>query len=51
MRGLLEAEGIVFSSDGRVDLKRYGCDPARYLSEEELKAILAGERYDGNGMN
>jgi methylated-DNA-protein-cysteine methyltransferase-like protein len=49
MRGLLEAEGIVFSADGRVDLKRYGWDPARDLSEEELKGILAeaaGVQYE-----
>ena len=40
MRQLLEAEGIVFSADGRVDLKRYGWDPSRDLSEEELQRIL-----------
>src|SRR5215471_21765932 len=40
MRQLLENEGIIFSDDGRVDLKRYGWDPARDLSEEELKGIL-----------
>lgn len=40
MRKLLEDEGIVFSEDGRVDLKRYGWDPARDLSEEELRSIL-----------
>ncbi len=40
MRQLLEAEGIVFSADGRVDLKRYGWDPSRDLSEEELRHIL-----------
>jgi methylated-DNA-protein-cysteine methyltransferase-like protein len=40
MRQLLEAEGITFSADGRVDLKRYGWDPSRDLSEEELKQIL-----------
>ena len=40
MRQLLESEGIVFSEDGRVDLKRYGWDPARDLSEEELRSIL-----------
>src|SRR5215475_8084958 len=42
MRQLLEAEGIVFSADERVDLKRYGWDPSRDLSEEELQGILAG---------
>ena len=40
MRQLLENEGILFSEDGRVDLKRYGWDPARDLSEEELRNIL-----------
>ena len=40
MRQLLENEGIVFSEDGRVDLKRYGWDPARDLNEEELRSIL-----------
>ena len=40
MRQLLEAEGIVFSADGRVDLKRYGWDPTRDLSEEERARIL-----------
>ena len=40
MRQLLEAEGVVFSADERVDLKRYGWDPSRDLTEEELKRIL-----------
>jgi methylated-DNA-protein-cysteine methyltransferase-like protein len=40
MRQLLEAEGIVFSADGRVDLKRYGWEPTRDLSQEELRNIL-----------
>ncbi len=40
MRQLLEAEGIVFSAEGRVDLKRYGWDPSRDLNEEELRRIL-----------
>src|SRR6266568_6339353 len=40
MRSMLEAEGIVFSADGRVDLKRYGWDPACDLSQEELRGIL-----------
>jgi methylated-DNA-protein-cysteine methyltransferase-like protein len=51
MRSLLEAEGIVFSEDGRVDLKRYGWDPARDLSEEELRGILehaGNSRYEVN---
>ncbi|HEX6109947.1 MAG TPA: MGMT family protein [Ktedonobacteraceae bacterium] len=40
MRQLLENEGIIFSDDGRVDLKRYGWEPMRDLNEEELKHIL-----------
>src|SRR5881275_1791777 len=48
MRQLLEAEGIVFSADGRVDLKRYGWDPSRDLNEEEVRGILenAGNAHD-----
>jgi len=42
MRQLLEAEGIVFSANETVDLKRYGWDPSRDLGEEELKQILEG---------
>jgi methylated-DNA-protein-cysteine methyltransferase related protein len=41
MRSLLEAEGIVFSPDERVDLKRYGWDPSLDLSEEELQRIMS----------
>ena len=40
MRLLLEAEGVPFLEDGRVDLKRYGWDPSRDLSEEEREHIL-----------
>jgi methylated-DNA-protein-cysteine methyltransferase related protein len=40
MRKLLEEEGIVFSADERVDLKRYGWDPSRDLDAGELKHIL-----------
>ena len=40
MRQLLEAEWVVFSADERVDLKRYGWDPSRDLSQEELTRIL-----------
>jgi methylated-DNA-protein-cysteine methyltransferase-like protein len=40
MRQLLENEGIIFSDNGRVDLKRYGWDPTRDLSEEELKHVI-----------
>lgn len=41
MRQLLEAEGIVFSADGHVDLKQYMWDPSHDLSEEERTRILA----------
>ena len=40
MRQLLEAEGIVFTAEGRVELKRYGWDPSRDLSAEDLRDIL-----------
>ncbi len=40
MRKLLEDEGVVFSEDGRVDLKRYGWEPLRDLSEEEVRSIF-----------
>lgn len=40
MRQLLEDEGIIFSEQGRVDLKRYGWDPSHDLSPEELHSIL-----------
>ncbi len=42
MRQLLEDEGIVFSTDGHVDLKRYSWDPSHELSEEERASILGG---------
>jgi methylated-DNA-protein-cysteine methyltransferase related protein len=42
MRALLEQEGIVFSEAGRVDLKRYGWNPARDLSDEERSRLLDG---------
>jgi methylated-DNA-protein-cysteine methyltransferase related protein len=40
MRQLLEAEGIVVSAEERIDMKRYGWDPTRDLTEEALKHIL-----------
>ncbi|MDQ2887114.1 MAG: MGMT family protein [Chloroflexota bacterium] len=40
MRQLLEEEGIIFSDNGTVNLKRYGWEPLRDLSEEELRAVL-----------
>src|SRR5579885_2094770 len=47
MRQLLEAEGIVFT-DEHVDLKRYGWDPSRDLSPEELQRIL--DRADAGSV-
>lgn len=41
MRALLEAEGIEFTPEGRVDLKRYGWDPSRDLTQDERDAIRA----------
>ncbi len=41
MRQLLENEGIQFSENGRVNLKRYGWEPLRDLSNEQLHSILA----------
>ncbi len=46
MRQLLEAEGIVFSQDERIDLKKYGWDPAQDLSEEERNRILHDAKND-----
>ncbi len=40
MRQLLEAEGITFSDDGRVDLKRYGWDPSRDLTPTQIEEIF-----------
>jgi methylated-DNA-protein-cysteine methyltransferase related protein len=40
MRLLLEDEGIVFSADSKVDLKRYGWNPTLTLSSEERERIL-----------
>lgn len=40
MRKLLEDEGVVFSEDERVDLKRYGWDPSRDLNQEDITHIL-----------
>jgi len=42
MRLLLENEGITFSDEGRVDLKHYGWDPSRDLSQAEIEEIFNG---------
>ncbi len=47
MRQLLEAEGIVFSPDGHVDLKQYVWDPLHDLSEAERTRIL-GDATDSS---
>jgi methylated-DNA-protein-cysteine methyltransferase-like protein len=41
MRELLEREGIVFNEAGRVDMKRFGWNPSRDLTAEQLQAVLA----------
>jgi hypothetical protein len=41
MRQLLEAEGVQFAPDEHIDLKRYGWDPTRDLSPDELQRILS----------
>jgi methylated-DNA-protein-cysteine methyltransferase-like protein len=51
MRRLLEAEGIVFTGDGRVDLKRYGWDPTRDLDPHERDRILASAHMDSNDVS
>jgi methylated-DNA-protein-cysteine methyltransferase related protein len=51
MRQLLEAEGIVFTPEGRVDLKRYGWDPSRDLDAEERTRILASAHMDSNDVS
>ena len=40
MHLLLEAEGIIFSDEGRVDLKRYGWDPSRDLSQAQIDELF-----------
>lgn len=40
MRQLLETDGVTFTDDGHVDLKRYGWDPTRDLTEQERQHIL-----------
>ena len=40
MRQLLENEGIQFLPDGRVDLKHYGWDPSRDLSQEQQQQLF-----------
>ena len=50
-RDVLEADGIVFSDDGRVDLKLYGWDPARDLPPEEVEQLLSTATEDGVTVN
>jgi methylated-DNA-protein-cysteine methyltransferase related protein len=41
MRQLLEAEGVSFLEDARVDLKKYGWNPDTQLTETEREQIFA----------
>lgn len=41
MRELLEGEGVAFTAKGTVDLKRFGWDPARDLTDDERATLLA----------
>ncbi len=41
MKKLLEEEGVMFSEDEKVDLKRYGWDPNKDLLEAERQQILS----------
>jgi methylated-DNA-protein-cysteine methyltransferase-like protein len=40
MQSLLEAEGIAFTREGRVDMARFGWDPSRDLDDAQRRAIL-----------
>jgi methylated-DNA-protein-cysteine methyltransferase-like protein len=40
MRALLEGEGVTFDDAGRVDLKRYGWNPATDLAADERSRLL-----------
>jgi len=43
MRKLLEDEGIVFDAKERVEMKRYGWDPTRDLSPNDLARIIGDD--------
>jgi methylated-DNA-protein-cysteine methyltransferase-like protein len=43
MRKLLEDEGVVFDAKARVDMKRFGWDPARDLLPEDLARIVGDD--------
>jgi methylated-DNA-protein-cysteine methyltransferase related protein len=45
MRELLEAEGIIFTASGTVDLKRYGWNPGSDLTAEERDHLLRAEAH------
>jgi methylated-DNA-protein-cysteine methyltransferase-like protein len=40
MRALLEAEGVIFTDVGTIDMKRFGWDPRQELTPEALDALL-----------
>lgn len=46
MRQLLAAEGIAFTPEERVDMRRYGWEPMRDLSDDERARILAAATPD-----
>jgi len=51
MRQLLEAEGIVFTSEGRVDLKRYGWHPNDDLGQVERDHLLAEAHMESTDVS
>ncbi len=51
MRQLLEAEGIVFTAEDRVDLKRYGWNPSTDLSRPELDQLLREATLPGDNVS
>jgi methylated-DNA-protein-cysteine methyltransferase-like protein len=46
MRELLEAEGIIFTATGTIDLKRYGWNPSSDLASAERDSILSQAYMD-----
>jgi methylated-DNA-protein-cysteine methyltransferase-like protein len=42
MQSLLEAEGIVFTPQGRIDMSRFGWDPSRDLDDAQRQTVLEG---------
>lgn len=46
MRALLEAEGVTFDEDDRVNMKRFGWDPSRDLDVAERERIVSAGASD-----